>query len=222
MFRRALAAVGLFLMLISPLGASAQVTEGNVFKVDAKIYVGGILIGQPTVWVPAGAESAVALRTPRGYGLRFTVDNDATRPGVNGAIALASRIYFVNGSEWVRVGSPEVQTVLGATSRLSSNATTVYGPGGYTVEFTVSRSDRFVRPVDFAPVEDCPTWKMLADFDGTPLKGVTVHGEMVRTAAQVGPTDSAPYCCTAGSFTCCFSHPDGRCSDGEGNRCCAG
>lgn len=220
MLRRLIGALLAFVFIASPAGLSAQTASEIVYTIDAKVYAGSQLVGQPQFTLPAGSEVAMGLAEPRGYGMRLTVDRDESRPNVANAVRVNSRLYFVSGSEWVLVGAPEIQTVTGATARLTSSTPTVYGPGGYTVEYTVRATERRLTPAEFSSVEDCPLWKELAANDG-PLDGVRVKGTLVRASAVQDGNETGDHCCSAGSLRCCFTVPGSCCTEGNtGQRCC--
>ena len=215
MFLRKLFIVVAWLTLGFPQGLLAETAQprGNVFQVKANIYAGDVLIGQPQISVVAGSEVAMGVSTPRGYGMRITVDDDALSRGTN-AIKINAKLYFVRGSEWVLVGAPEIHAILGAKVRQSASGRTVYGDGGYTVEFEVIRSDQTVTPAEFFSVENCPTWKAMSG-DG-PLEGVRIRGTKVQDE-----NSDLPFCCTSGNMTCCGSAAGICCRDGmTGNSCC--
>lgn len=217
-------AAALFIALTSTGSAAAtQAGTGNVFEVNARVYVADRLVAAPSFSVVSGAETAISVSGNQAIGLRFTVSPDEARPSVPEAVVLSSRLYFLRSGRWTLVSAPVIRTVEGAVARQSSRNTTVYGNGGYAIEFEVNRTDRAVSPEDLAAVEDCPVWKELAN-DG-PLFGVSVRGLLHRVSAvqdgnEVGDPD-LPYCYTSGNMRCCSSVTGTCCSDGvTGNSCC--
>jgi hypothetical protein len=193
-------AVSCFLLAV-PSSAFTQSGRGNVFEVESRISVNGVVIGQPKLHVVAGSEMAMGVSTPRGYGLRLTVDDDTARQGVTDPVKLSAKLYFVDGSQWVLVGAPQLSLVAGAAVRQTVQTPTVYGPNGYTIDFRVRRTDGYIALSEFSSVEDCPVWQELAR-DG-PLAGVRKKGEAIRAVTtQVVPGD-LPSCCTSRNMRCC-------------------
>lgn len=144
-----------FLLLLSASSAGAQSPAGDVFSVQARIFAGDDLLGQPRIQAMSASEVAMTVDGPRGYSLRLTVEDDAERAGVSDPIKLNARLYFTDGSRWVLVGTPSIRMSAGGTARMSSTDPTIYGPDGYGVEFTVTRADRAVSAAD--PAEARPS-----------------------------------------------------------------
>ena len=154
--------------------------DGGVYQVHVVIEAGGRVIASPTVTLLAGSEvvtaySGLADGPMPGYALRLTLDQVSGSP--NGAMQIHSEIYAPQGGQWVSMGTPGVRSAVGGTARFQSAERTPYGDGGWSISYTVTKTDLVRSASDVGSLSDCPMYQQLG---ATPLPGVRVFGPSKR------------------------------------------